>query len=460
MGKAMWASWSRTRRIVFVSGAVFIVLVASVAGWWATRTPYGVLFSQLKDVDAAEIATALDGWQTPHRYADGGTTLLVPEDAVYDTRMKLVSQGIPHGGSVGFEVFKDSDFGVTEFAQRVNYQRALQGELERTIDTIADVQSSRVHLTLRKAGMFDSAESPSKASVSLTFRPGAQLSRSQVAGIQRLVASAVDGLTPDAVAVIGEGGVALSAQGAGDNGEEQVRVETRLRQRVQDLLRDALAIDAGSTVSVDVTLNYDRVRQVHERLLEQGKDGNGLLVRQRTANSHLSSGSASNADEPARPQGSGETETEYAHGREQEEVERAPGRIQRLSVGVVVPAGTPQASVTALYDLIAAAVGIDASRGDRLNVVAMGAVPPALVATTRSIPSKAAPLAVPRGTAAADDRLALIIALGAAICIALVAVIAWLLARRRKLPARLTHERREALLGEVRHWLDTRESVR
>jgi flagellar M-ring protein FliF len=459
MGKGIWASWSRARRVAFIAGAVFIVLVASIAGWWATRTPYGVLFTQLKDVDAAEIATALDGWQTPHRYADGGATLLVPEDTVYDTRMKLVSQGIPHGGSVGFEVFKDSDFGVTEFAQRVNYQRALQGELERTIDAIADVQSSRVHLTLRKAGMFDSGESPSKASVSLTFRPGAQLSRAQVAGIQRLVASAVDGLTPDAVAVIGAGGVALSAQGAGDSGEEQARIETRLRQRVQDLLRDALGIDAGSTVSVDVTLNYDKIRQVHERLLEQGKDGNGLLVRQRTANSHSSSTTAANADEPARPQGSGETETEYAHGREQEEVERAPGRIQRLSVGVVVPAGTPQASVTALYDLIVAAVGIDTSRGDRLNVVALGTVVPAGVAASPSHAKAAVSVTAP-SQASPDRSTLMLLVLGIVVIAAVIMVTAALLVRRRTLPPRLTHERREALLGEVRQWLDSKETMR
>lgn len=459
MGTALWTSWSKSRRIFFVSGAAAIVLVASVLGWWATRTSYGVLFSHLKDVDAAEIATALDGWQTPHRYADGGATLLVPEDAVYDTRMKLVSQGIPHGGSVGFEVFKDSDFGVTEFAQRVNYQRALQGELERTIDAIADVQSSRVHLTLRKAGMFDSGEAPSKASVSLTFRPGAHLSRPQVAGIQRLVASAVDGLTPESVAILGDGGVTLSAQTGGDGGEEQTRIEARLRQRVQDLLRDAMGIDAGSTVSVDVTMNYDRVRQVHEKLVEQGKDGNGLLVRQRTANSHAAA-TASGSDEPAKPQGSGETETEYAHGREQEEIERAPGRIQRLSVGVVVPAGTTQSAVTSLYDLVAASVGIDAARGDRLDIVALGKVhatvaPPATVADARGVP-------LPPVTSAwawQQPWMPALVGAGAGAVVVLLVGVGMLRSRKRNVPARLTHERREAVLVEVRQWLAAKDSV-
>jgi len=459
MGKDIWVSWSKNRRTAFVIGVMVIVAAASIVGWWTMRTPYAVLFSNLRDVDAAEIATALDAAQTPHRYSDNGATLLVPEEAVYDTRMKLVSQGIPHGGSVGFEVFKDSDFGVTEFAQRVNYQRALQGELERTINTIPDVQSSRVHLTLRKAGMFDTGEAPSKGSVSLTLRTSAQLSRAQVAGIQRLVASAVDGLTPEAVAVIGEGGVALSAQVGGDNGEEQTRVEARLRQRVQDLLRDAMGIDAGSTVSVNAVLNYDRVRQVHERLVTQGKDGNGLLVRQRTANSHAA---LTGNEESARPQGSGESESEYAHGRDQEEVELAPGHIQRLTVGIVVPAGTTQAVVTALYDIIASAVGIDLARGDKLSIVALG--------DTRAVARKTAAAVVP---APANARLPVqthawwptppswaLVAVGTALG-SLVAAGTWLgVVRRRRKPARLTHESREALLGEVREWLASSESVR
>ena len=128
---------SRQRRWILAVGAVIILCVAGALAWWTMTPRYTVLFSGLRESSAAEIAGALDTMQVPHRYADGGATLLVPDDLVYDTRMKLVAQNVPHGSSVGFEVFKDSDFGVTEFAQQVNYQRALQGELERTIDTLS-----------------------------------------------------------------------------------------------------------------------------------------------------------------------------------------------------------------------------------------------------------------------------------------------------------------------------------
>jgi flagellar M-ring protein FliF len=453
-GRSIWSAWSPVKRKLFVVGLLLIVGLASVIGWWATRTPYGVLFSGLRDVDAAEITTALDSWQVPHRFADGGATLLVPEESVYDTRMKLVGQGIPHGGSVGFEVFKDSDFGVTEFAQHVNYQRALQGELERTITSLPDVQTARVHLTLRKASMFDTNEAPSKASVSLTLKPGVSLASAQVTGIQRLVASAVDGLTPEAVAVLGNGGVPLSGRVAGDGGEEQARVESRLRQRVQDLLRDAVGMTSGSTVSVDVTLNYDRVHQVRERLVEQGKDGNGLLVHQRTANSRGTVAPAT--DETARqPGGSGETDTEYAHGRDQEDVELAPGRIQRLSIGVVVPANTAPAAIASLREVIAASVGLDAARGDQLDIAALGGVP--------VVAAKPAAVKAPTASAVApvvpDTTMPWWpFAVGGLIAVCGVGTIPLVL-RRRRVP-RLTHQEREAALRDVRQWMDSSEISR
>jgi flagellar M-ring protein FliF len=369
--------------------------------------------------------------------------------------MKLVGQGIPHGGSIGFEVFKDSDFGVTEFAQHVNYQRALQGELERTITSLPDVQSARVHLTLRKASMFDVNNAPSKASVSLALKPGASLASAQVTGIQRLVASAVEGLTPDAVAVLGNGGVPLSGRVAGDGGEEQARVESRLRQRVQDLLRDSIGITSGSTVSVDVTLNYDRVHQIRERLVEQGKDGNGLLVRQRTANSRAAT--TPTADEAVRqPSGSGETDTEYAHGRDQEDVELAPGRIQRLSIGVVVPASTPSAAIASLREVIAASVGLNDARGDRLDIAALGGAPVAVTKAPIARPQMAAATAAP--VVSANEIPWWPFVAGGLIAVCGLAVGPFLI-RHRRVP-RLSHQEREAVLQDVRQWMDASEISR
>src|SRR5690348_10498329 len=127
-----FASMSRRSRIAFATGLFLILCLVGGATWWIMHPPYGLLFGELRESDAAEITTALSQMQVPWRLADEGRTILVPAEQVYETRMKLVSQGVPKGGSVGFELFKDSDYGVTEFAQKVNFQRALQGELERT----------------------------------------------------------------------------------------------------------------------------------------------------------------------------------------------------------------------------------------------------------------------------------------------------------------------------------------
>ncbi|WP_448102728.1 flagellar basal-body MS-ring/collar protein FliF [Luteibacter jiangsuensis] len=457
--KSFWQGWSMRKRIVLAGGTMAILALAGAIAWWSMRITFEPVFTDLKETDAAEITAALDTMQVPHRFADGGATLLVPADAVYDVRMKLVSQGVPHGGNVGFESFKDSDFGVTEFAQRVNYQRALQGELERTIGSIAEIASVRVHLTLRRAGMFETDESPSKASVAVSLHPGRTLDPRQVAGIQRLVASAVDGLMPERVAVLGPGGAPLSAGtgGAAEQGDEQARIETRLRQRVDGLLRDVLGDAARYSVSVDVRLNYDRVKQVSDRLLAQGKDGNGLVVRQKSSTTHAAPASEGEASRTG-----GDSELEFAHGREQEEVERAPGRIERISIGVVIPAGVPEATVARLQAVIGAAAGLDTQRGDRLDIAAVAAAPRGIavspVASTASTPRAAvAPGAVGTDHPFAWPAWAWIV-LGVALAGGATGA-GFGLGRRRRQPRRLAPAERERMLADVRQWLELPERL-
>lgn len=458
-GKSFWRGWSMRKRSVLAGGVVAILALAGALAWWSMRPRFDSVFTDLKETDAAEIAAALDTMQIPHRFADGGATLLVPADAVYDVRMKLVAQGVPHGGNVGFESFKDSDFGVTEFAQRVNYQRALQGELERTIGSIAEIASVRVHLTLRRAGMFESDESPSKASVTVSLHPGRTLEPRQVAGIQRLVASAVDGLVPERVTVLGPGGAPLSGGtgSAAEQNDEQVRIENRLRQRVDGLLRDALGDAARYSVSVDVRLNYDRVKQVSDRLLSQGKDGNGLVVRQKSSAGHAA---PSTEGEPSVRTG-GDTELEFAHGREQEEVERAPGRVERISIGIVIPAGVPEATVARLQTVIGAAAGLDAQRGDRLDIAAVAGA----TATVRPAPiaAAAAPVVVARPGADQPVKPAGLpawawIVLGAGIAAGATGL-GFGLGRRRREPRRLSPAERERMLADVRQWLELPERL-
>jgi flagellar M-ring protein FliF len=472
--RQFFASMSNRARIAFAVGILLIAGIVGVASWWIMHPPYGVLFRDLRESDAAEITTTLDQMQVPYRLADEGKTIMVPDAQVYETRMKLVSQGVPKGGSVGFELFKDSDYGVTEFAQKINFQRALQGELERTISALDEVASARVHLTIRRSDLFAPDQDPSKASVTLNLRPGKHLDAREVAGIQRLVASAVDGLAPEAVVVLDDKGMVLSGYSAqGQNGalnsdslDAQTQMENQLRGRVGELLHRVLRTD-NFTVSVDVSLNYDDVKQVREQLIAQGKDGNGLLVHEKI-NSTGHSGDDTDPDHAKGGSTSSDRDVEYAHGREQEEVDQAPGRVGRISVGIVIPATLSPSEVGKLNDVVSAALGLDASRGDKVDIAAIAPPEPITTPVANANSSAISSLdAASTNASAADEAATSAVAASrywwiypVIVALVLFLVGALLMAARTSTPRRLTMSEREAALLRLRQWIETTEVER
>lgn len=465
--RSLLANLSTRAKVLFVAGFIAIVTIMGVGGWWALRPDYVALAQNLRPADVSEIGTTLSGWGVPYRFGDDDKTVLVPADQVYSLRMKLAAEGIPKGGSVGFEAFKDSDYGVTEFAQQVNYQRALQGELERTIESMQEVQSARVHLAIHHAGLFDKDQSPSKGSVTLHLRPDAHLGARQVVGIQRLVASAVDGLQPGAVTVLDQDGTVLSGTGTagestiqiGEQVDEAAKLEQALRAQVSDMLTRALH-QSDFTVSVAVQLNYDRVKRVQERLLAQGKDGRGVVVHEKTDSSHPSENQGGGA-------GQGETtgavtsrDVEYAHGKVQEEIEQAPGHIQRISVGVVVPGTLTSADIKQLSDVVAAGIGLDPSRGDRIDIAAIAPWNPsdehiAATAGVGSAATKASPSPPVAHPARMSARMWAVPRWGYAM-VGLVVLLLGMLAgsrMRTRLSRRLTAAEREATLEQLVQWI-------
>lgn len=465
-----FASMSQRSRVAFAAGLLLILCIIGFAVWWIMHPPYGVLFGDLRESDAAEITTALGQMQVSYRLDDQGKTILVPADQIYDTRMKLVSQGVPKGGSVGFELFKDSDYGVTEFAQKVNFQRALQGELERTITSLSEVASARVHLTIHRASLFEHDQEPSKASVTIDLQPQKHLDAREVVGIERLVASAVDGLAPESVVILDGKGVVLSGsasdgQGSlpvGDRLDQQGRLEGEMKTRIAELMHRVLPGD-DFTISVGVLLNYDHVKQVSDRLLGQGKDGNGLLVREKVD----ASGHAIDNSDPEHVKTgptSNQREVEYAHGHEQEEVERAPGRIERISVGVVVSSTLSKAELTKLSDVVSAGLGLDPSRGDKIDIAAIA--PPERVAPVVTVPI-GVPTVEPVVTSDAvvtEGSAPLTVkpvwwfyAAGGALVIF---ILMGLLLTRRSTPRRMLPSEREETLAQLRQWMDASTEVK
>jgi len=447
--KNFYSTLTKPARIRLLAGLVLIIALTGVLLWWIFSPRQQLLFGNLREGDAAEIVASLNEWKVPHKITDGGSSILVAADKVYETRMRLVSAGVPRGGHVGFELFDDADFGVTEFAQRVNYQRALQGEIERTIAALPGVETARVHLTIRRPGLFVGERETSKASVALTLRPGESLTRQQVGGIRSLVASAVEGLDTGAVSVLDSNGALLagaeaSGMGLDERQDEEAKLEVQVQNRIVDLLGQILSREQFR-VSVDATLNFDIVREISERPLTQ-LDGTSVLVRKHVNSSDSSERNGSNQNQE---------DAEYAHGTARAEISRTPGRLERLSVAVILPPTLDENEVARIQSLVAAAAGIDTDRGDRLEVsrlgrderwqtrasadVAIGDVGPAGPAVADGVSNNG-------GSRPAWLKLSLVALVGL-----LVGVMLAFASRRR--PRALKAAERDAVLNKMHSWL-------
>lgn len=201
---------SNTQKVVvMVSIAAFIALLVA-SSTWIKHADYKVLFSNISERDGGAIITALEQLNVPYRFSDSGGAVLVPGDRVHEVRLRLASQGLPKGGAVGFELMENQKFGISQFAEQVNYQRGLEGELARTIQSIAAVQTARVHLAIPKPTVFVREELKPSASVLLYLYPGRTLEPSQVAGIQNLVAASVPQLPVGNVTLLDQSGAMLS----------------------------------------------------------------------------------------------------------------------------------------------------------------------------------------------------------------------------------------------------------
>jgi flagellar M-ring protein FliF len=265
-----WQRLSPVRKLSLGVGLLAMVALLGVAFYLANRPDYRVLYANLSDKDGGAILAALSQMNVPYKHAEGGSAILVPADRVNDVRMKLASQGLPKGTVTGFELMDTTRLGMTQFQERVNFQRSLEGELTRTILSLASVADARVHLALpNQHGFFREQQKPS-ASVLLTLHPGRTLDRTQIAGIVHLVASSVPEMDPKAVSVIDQNGTLLSPRAEADSGIdsrqlEYVRtLEQMYTQRILDLLEPVVGRDnvrATVTANVDFSLTESTTEQ-------------------------------------------------------------------------------------------------------------------------------------------------------------------------------------------------------
>lgn len=245
-------------RLGLVAGVLAVGVIAA-AVFMSSKPDYKVLFSNLSDKDGGAIVAQLSQMNVPYRYTEGGGAILVPADRVHDVRLKLATQGLPKGAISGFEIMENSKFGITQFQERVNYQRALEGELTRSVQALDSVQDARVHLALpNQNGFFREQQKPS-ASVLVTLYPGRTLDKAQIAGIVHLVASSVPEMQPAAVSVVDDTGKLLSQQGEGDGlNVQQLMYQQQLeKQYVERILSILEPVVGKGNVKAQVTAELD-----------------------------------------------------------------------------------------------------------------------------------------------------------------------------------------------------------
>jgi len=405
-------------KLLLMLGAAALVAVMVAVWMWGQRPEYRVLFSNFSDRDGGAIVAALEQMNIPHRFADGGGAILVPADRVHDARLKLAAQGLPKGGNVGFELMENQKLGVSQFHEHVNFQRALEGELARSIQSLAAVAGARVHLALPRSSVFVRDQQKPTASVLLNLHPGRSLDPQQVNAIVHLVASSVPELATRNVTVIDQTGALLSdASKAGNtNGLDatQLKYVQELQQsiikRIESIVTPIVGehnVRAEATADVD----FSRSEQAAETY-KPNQSAAAAAVRSQQTSEVQTPGGATPAGVPGAlsnqppapasapivaPQGAPPTTAlaaSNANGSRKEAtinyevdktiryVQQPMGGIKRLSVAVVVnykkevdgsgkvtSRPLTDAEKAQITELVQEAMGYNKERGDSLNVV-------------------------------------------------------------------------------------------
>ncbi|UYM55252.1 flagellar basal-body MS-ring/collar protein FliF [Leclercia adecarboxylata] len=405
---------------LIVAGAAAIAIVVAMV-LWAKQPDYRTLFSNLSDQDGGAIVTQLTQMNVPYRFADNGGALEVPADKVHELRLRLAQQGLPKGGAVGFELLDQEKFGISQFSEQVNYQRALEGELARTIETLGPLKSARVHLAMPKPTLFVREQKAPSASVTVNLQPGRALDEGQISAVVHLVSSAVAGLPPGNVTLVDQTGRLLTKSNTGDRdlNDAQLKYATDVENRIQSRIEAILGPIVGTTnvhAQVTAQIDFSDKEQTEEQYRPNG-DAAQAVMRSRQVNENLQvggpfpggvPGALSNQPAPANtapinapaqnpqngqqanqqqtaaaansgPRTSSRNETtNYEVDRTIRHTKMNTGDVQRLSVAVVVnyktlPDGKPlpltAEQMKQIENLTREAMGYSERRGDTLNVV-------------------------------------------------------------------------------------------
>ena len=409
-------------RLPLMIGASAAIAAIAALWLWSRAPDYGVLYTNLSDRDGGAIIASLQQMNIPYKFAAGGGALLVAANKVPEARLRLASQGLPKGGTVGFELMDNQKFGTSQFAEQVNYQRALEGELARSINSISAVESARVHLALPKPSLFVREQKKPSASVVLTLHRGRTIDEGQISAIVHLISSSVPELSAKSITVVDQAGNLLSAANAGTRGLDvsQLKYTQEIEQgyirRIEAILQPIVgASNVHAQVAADI--DFSIVENTDEKYRPNQEPGSAAIRSQQSGESNQQGANppggvpgalsnqppanpvapivtpAANQPNAAQQRANGQANggpsntrkdgtTNYELDRSIRHVQQGAGGIKRLSVAVVVnyrgtldAKGKPTTQALSateleqIKNLVKESMGFNAERGDSLNVV-------------------------------------------------------------------------------------------
>ncbi|OQW85290.1 MAG: flagellar M-ring protein FliF [Proteobacteria bacterium ST_bin16] len=416
MSLGQFSQLSNQKKLGLILSAAAVVALLAGALMWSQTPEYRVLYNNVPDQDGASIIGALQQMNVPYKFSDSGGAIMVPEKQVHEVRLRLAGQGLPKGGLAGFELMENQKFGASQFLEQVNYQRALEGELARSVQSIAAVQSARVHLAIAKPSVFSREKQQPSVSVLLNLHPGRVLSVEQVSAIVHLMSSSVPNLPVKNVTVVDQHGNLLSTQ----NDKQDSRFDAKQLEYIQELEENYIRrieailtpITGAANVRAQVTADVDfsRVERAEEIYRPNNTESEAAAIRSQQTLEATSTGSKldggipgalsnrppepasapieaggenkEGGDKPAVPTDKKkESTTNYEVDKTVQHVQQSTGNIKRLSAAVVVNyrkkvdengevTNEPLTAdeIKEINNLVREAMGYNEKRGDSLTV--------------------------------------------------------------------------------------------
>lgn len=366
---------NKRQKISLASGLVLIFTLTTALIYWVLSPSYGVLFNHLDSQDANQILTQLEQANIPYQVRNHGSEILIDTQVIDKTRIKLMGSDLGLAHSVGFELFDKTDFGMTDFSQKINFQRALQGELERTISSLEEIKKARVQLVIPETHLFQEANNLPRAAVTLHLNRA--LTPQQVKSIQQLITASVAHLPLSNVVIVDQNGNGLTPSeedGTSSHFNAKKSVERYLSDKVMHMLA-SIFNQEQVMVKIDATLNYDELQR---ELIKPRSDG--LITHEKEVRH------SSNINKTDKQPGNQDIthEKSYELGQEKERYTRANGTIDRLTVSVVLPQNTTPEKISQIERVVKSIVGFNANRGDIISVEAL-IVEPTPAPTTESM---------------------------------------------------------------------------